>query len=463
MTFTKKELLGVSVISLVATIIFYGRFVDNFFSFDDFKYLENFSRGPVDVILGYNTMRVISNLSWWPIYAVSGLDPVGFNLFGMIMHSANALLVYLFLSRLFADKAYGIFGCAFFLVNAVGCDAIFWKATSSSLISLFFYLATLNAYVSYRRQRTRNYYVLSLGLFLLAMFSKEEAASLPFMILLIELVFGEGLKDGKRIVCRVAPFAVVILFYLSVNGVVFNYLMHGVAEPAKFFKFRPLHSLLTGWSVFFLAPQGFLKPSDPLIYVTAAAIVLSFFWVRDKRFLYFGYGWIFFAFLPQSFTTLGQLEPKYICNSISRYLYITSIGSSIVLAAMVVRLREKLPLRACYAASVVIVSCFVWLNYERVQARGKEWRETGEPVAHFLKAVKGAIPEFPPNSYVFVENAPTGRAFVQQSLRAFYGNPGITWIVDPSTYSRKPDENAFFIKCNWGDEGRVDLEVYRIQ
>jgi len=462
MKFTRLELLLVALIAAVTVAIVYGGFTHNYFVFDDFKYLENFSEGPLAVLLGYNSLRLVSNLSWWPLHAVAGFDPFLYNVWALMLHGANTVLLYLFVARFFRDRSYGALAGFLFLVNAVGCDAVFWKATSSSLINLFFYLITLNAYLLYREKNSRGYRLLSVGAFLLAIFSKEEAASLPFVILVIELLYFGGRDDIRGTVRRVVPYVTVILLYLAVSAVTFALLVHGEAEPAKFFEFRPLHSLFACWTVFFLPPQGIIRTADSANFITAAGMLLSFFWVRDKKILWFGYGWIFFAFLPQSLTALGQYDPRLICNSISRYLYITSIGSSLVIAALLVQLREKFSVRVFYPAALIFLALFASVNYDRIQERGYEWRDEGAPMELFLKAMKKVMPEFPPHSIVFVENKRAGRAFVQQGLRAYYRNPDITWLADPGSYIRRPEDNVFLIVCRLKNDGGIDVRVERI-
>jgi hypothetical protein len=462
----RKELLFFSTASVVAAFIYYGRFLHNFFVGDDYKYIENIFHGPLDVMFDYymrsgvlREMRIISNSLWWPLYSISGFDPFIYNLFSLILHSANAVLIYLFLSRLLKDRGYAVLGGILFLFSAAGCDAVFWKAASSSLISLLFYLSTLYTYVAYRQKGSRIYFTLSILFFLLAMFSKEEAASLPLMLILIEMVFFGGVS-GRVVLRRVAPYAAVVLFYILMDMVVFNYLLHTQAGLPKNFKFRPLYTLFGGWAVFFLPPQGILKMSDPAIYLTALGVILSFSWVKDKKVLYFGYGWIFISFLPQSLTGLGQFEPEGMSSSISRYLYITSIGSSIILAAVILRLRERLPAKICYPAAAVILSLFVLLNYGRVQARGGQWRDQGVMMKEFLYSIKKKIPDFPPDSYIIVIDAPEGRSFIQQALRAFYKRTDISWVFNTAEYTRKPGESAFLVVCNWRYDGGVDLAVY---
>jgi hypothetical protein len=457
---TDYKLISVcSLVAFVVSFVFYYKFLDNFFVYDDFKYIENMFNSPLSVVLGYGNLRVVSNAVWWPLYALSGLNPFIYNLFGVVMHTANAVLLGMFLMRLIKDKYLAIICGAIFLINSVGCDALFWKAANNTLINVFWYLITLYLYVLYRQEGLKKYFLLSATTFVLAMFSKEDAASMPFIILLLELVFFDGLKDKKGTIVKVIPYVAIILVYIFAGKLIFNFILHTSVEHAKFFKIRPLHSIFAGWSVFFLSPQGDLTLKNPAIYLTALGIILSFFWVKNKRLLYFGYGWIFLAFLPQSFTTLGQFDPKYIFNSISRYLYITSIGSSIILGAVLISVRERFTSKVFYCVIVIFFTFFIVLNYKAIQTRGAQWRDDGEPTALFLRTIKKEIPSFPPNTYIYVVDAPTGRAYVQQSLRAFYGNLGITWIVDPNSYKLKKGETAYVVVCSWKDNGTLDLDI----
>lgn len=455
----KKELIIFAVVALITTFSYYGPFINNFFAYDDYKYLENFAGNFSDVLLGYNTLRIVSNLAWWPLYHLSGLDPAGYASFGIVLSATNAVLLYIFLTQLLNDKFFSFLAGLFFVFNSVGADAILWKATNSSLISLFFYLGALNAYLAYRRKNSHVYWATSIGLYLLAIFSKEEAASLPFILVLMEFIFLGGWRDKKGTALRIAPYVAVIFLYAMSNWLVFNYLLQSHSEPAKLFKFRPLHTLFSGWSVFFLSPEGTgISPTNPAIYLTAIGIFLSFFWVRDKRLLFFGFGWIFFTFLPQSLTILGQLEPRELCNSISRYLYITSIGSAIVLTAITVRFKEKFSTKIFFAIAVLVLAVYIPLNYKRAQLRGNELRVIWEPMKSFMHTVKTIMPNFPPNSYIFVTNPEYGRSFTQQALRALYKNNDINWIYDLN-FIPQSGQRAFLINCTNTSNGKVNVSI----
>ena len=428
------------VVAIIAAVCYYWRFLDNFFAYDDFKYLENMYSGWSDVLIGYGSLRLISNLSWWPLFEICGFDPFGYNLFALIIFTLNAILLYFLLVRLLPDRVTAFLAAAFFVTGSAGVDAVFWKATDSSLISLFFYLSSLICYTDYRRSGERRRYFLSIALFFAAMFSKEEAASLPFMVALIDIFFFEGLREKRRLILRLLPFCAVVLFYLMANAFVFNYLLGGRAEPQKLFSFRPLHSLAGGFTVFFLSPDGFLRLNSSSVYMTALFMGLSLMVKPTRRLLVFGYLWIFLAFLPQSFTILGQFQPRVIVNSISRYLYITSIGSSVVFAAVLAGMRGVIPSRWWYVMAGMVLLLFVRVHYPEVRVRGQEWQSQGADVREFIAEVKQVMPSFPAPCQVHVVNAPTGRAFVQQAMRAFYGNPQIHWVnsVEEATEEKGP-------------------------
>lgn len=444
-------------IALIVACAYYGQFLDNFFAFDDFKYLENMYREWQDVALGYGSLRLVSNFVWWPLFEMCGFDPFCYNLFALILFTANGILLYFLLLRLLPDRTTSFLAATFFITGSAGADAIFWKSTNSSLISLFFYLASLICYVEFRRGGGRTRYFAALGLFLAAMFSKEEAASLPLTAALIDVMFLGGKEDMSRMARRLVPFCAIVGFYLAANALVFNYLLGGHAEPEKLFLFRPVYSVLGGGAAFFLGPDGFLRPSSPPVYLTALFLILCSFLKESRRLLIFGCLWVILAFLPESLTRLGQLEPRVIVNSISRYLYITSIGSSVVFAAVLAGLRKWVPKGVWYGVAAGMLCLFVAVHYPQVRVRGEEWQTAGTDVVGFLSETVKVLPALPSPSYVHVINRPTGRAFMQQALRAIYGNPDIQYVDDVVVAKNEDKKPLYVIRYLPGSEQPVEV------
>jgi hypothetical protein len=458
------------VVAAGITFFYYKDFLYNFFAYDDYRYIENTFHGPGAVILGYSSLRVISNIVWWPLYMIFGHDPSGYNLFSILLYFINSILLYRLLQKKFNNEVFSFLAGSLFVASGVCADVVFWKAGGiSALINVFFCLLSLHEYIKYNEDNDRKSYLLSLAFFLLAVLSKEEAASLPFIILSLELFFFDGLKDKKKTFKRILPFFVLVAFYLILNHIVFRYWLNIPNENFRFFKVRPLYSLFGWGTVFFLNPGGFLKLNDPRIYVTGAFILTSFFFVKEKRILIFGYLWIFFTFLPQSTTTLGQFEPRNIFNSISRYLYFPCAGASIVIALVILRFRDFMAKKYFYALSAVFISFFIWINYNRVHARGEQWQNETWAVEKFLYILKSKQPKFPENSYVQVYLSPPqgevpfqfhGRSYIQQSLRAFYQNTKIFWVNDWNDIKLTEKDSAFVI-IYYGPNYGVEIKIVR--
>ncbi|SNB44987.1 hypothetical protein [Geobacter sp. DSM 9736] len=447
--------------AVAIALLYYGRFLDNFFTFDDFKYLENMYRTRADVLIGYGSLRLLSNASWWPLFALSGFDPLGYNLFALILFTANAILLYVLLLRLIRDRQTAFLAAAFFVAGSVGADAIFWKATNSSLISLFFYLGSLILYVESRRDGSTGKFVTAFLLFAAAMFSKEEAASLPLVAAMVDILFLDGWRDRRGLAKRFTILSTVVFLYLAGNALVFNYLLNGQAEPQKLFRLRPLYSFLGGGTAFYLHPDGFIRVNSLPVYLTVLLIPVSFLIVRDRRLLLFGYLWVFLAFLPQSLTGLGQFEPRVIVNSVSRYLYITSIGSSIVFASILMRGRGILPKRWWYLLCAAVLVIFVFFHYQRVKVRGELWMKYGNDMKEFVAEMKRVVPALSGKCHVHVVNGPGGRAFIQQALRAFYANPEIYWIDDPEQTGVPAGEPVFVVLYQVRPED--PLQVFQVR
>jgi len=443
-------------LALGISFLLFARFIDNFFCYDDFRYIENNFHDLVRILLGYNALRVVSNVVWAPMYGLFGFNPVGYTLVNITLYALNAVLVFYFIQVVFKNRTVAFFSGLFFVLSAVGSDVIFWKCVINSLLCLCFYLLTLITYVRFRESGNRKFLLLSLGCYCFAMFSKEEAASLPAIILMLEFLFLSGGLLNRNVWMRILPYCGIIVTYLLLNKVVFSWLALAPAELAKLYQIRPLYSLVGGFCAFFLSPSGVLRDINPLAWFAGIAVPASLFLVKDKKLLLLVLGWVIFTFVPQSLSSLGQFEPKYLANSIGRYLYIVSIGPALMYAALLADLKERLNRKTFCLVAVLIIATFGWINYENVQQRGQQWKSEAAPIALYLSTLRNFMPSFPPNSYVYVDYPPTGRAYVQQSMRAYYRTPSITWIMDPQSFRCKPGDRAFLINVFWEGPTKIN-------
>ncbi|MDP8212361.1 MAG: tetratricopeptide repeat protein [Candidatus Zapsychrus exili] len=122
---------------------------------------------------------------FWIIKQLFGLKLFAFHLASVILHALNAILVWLILRYL---KVKGSFlASLIFAVHPVCVESVAWIMELKNVLYVFFYLFSCLMYLlSYDAKKNKFLlYLLSLVLFIYALFSKTIACSMPIVILLI--------------------------------------------------------------------------------------------------------------------------------------------------------------------------------------------------------------------------------------------------------------------------------------
>lgn len=427
----KRDLITVIFIAGIVSFFYYGPFLDNYFVWDDFWMLENYYKGNLkDFLFGFADLRIFGNLILWLNCVVSEQNPVSYSLIRIAAHTANSAMLFLLIQSLSNNRLLSIFTAIIFAASAVGCDAIYWKDAFLTVTGLFFYILILYLYVEGKKRNNRFFQSMALFVFLLAMFNKEEIASVPFMIIFIEMLF---FRDGAGLIPklkRLFPYLLVIVIYIVLSISVSRFLNLQQEQFDRFLSFRPLHMMFSGFASFFISPDGFLDWKNPSIYITASLILFYFILIKDRRMLLFGIVWASLTFIPQSLTGGTGYDPTYLFNSISRHLYLPSVGPAIVFSVILLAIKERFTRQIFVVTTALFFAVFILLNYERANMRGQEWQEMGMIMKGYLYSLKEIQPTLPENTYIRILNGPGGRSYGQRALRGFYRNPKIYWADD---------------------------------
>jgi protein O-mannosyl-transferase len=134
--------------------------------------------------------------SFWLEYQLWGEDTAGYHIVNMILHASSALLLWRLLILLAVPGA--ALAALIFLMHPVNVESVAWVTERKNVLSGLFYLASLTFYLKFLQiedlpsppkkkapQNKKLFYILSLTLFLLALFSKTVTVTLPAVILLI--------------------------------------------------------------------------------------------------------------------------------------------------------------------------------------------------------------------------------------------------------------------------------------
>lgn len=255
--------------------------------------------------------RPIANISFALNYLAGGYDVKGYHLVNILIHVANGVLVYfLALVLLRRDRAIthrpsvpdrrlrlaALFAAAVFIAHPLQIQAVTYIVQRMTSMSTMFYLMSLLLYLLGRQREDRSgrsvFWLTALVAWLLALGSKEIAATLPVVIVLIEYFFFRdplkawpGIHPGYLLFALTATAGVVLLYLGTEPAVI-------IAEQYAGLDMTPGERLLTELRVlvFYLSLMVFPYPghlslehtfsishslTDPITTLMAAAMLIA--------------------------------------------------------------------------------------------------------------------------------------------------------------------------------------------
>jgi len=205
---TRAKVL-ICIFLIVATFCIYSQVQDHeFINFDDDVYVTESSLVQAG-LTNENIIRVFTTThfgGWTPITSISymldyqlyGLNPKGFLLTNLFFHIANSLLLFLILFRMTGAIWQSAFVAVVFALHPLNVESVAWVAERKNVLSTFFLLLTIWAYIRYAEKPTIKSYGLVFLLFAFGLMSKSMLVTLPFVLLLLDYWPLERFKLGRR-------------------------------------------------------------------------------------------------------------------------------------------------------------------------------------------------------------------------------------------------------------------------
>jgi tetratricopeptide (TPR) repeat protein len=119
----------------------------------------------------------------WQLY---GPNPLGFHITNVLLHAANAVLLFFALRSLTGAVGRSAVVAAFFAVHPLHVESVAWVAERKDVLSTLFWMLTLWAYSAYAAQPGGGRYLLTLVLFALGLMAKPMLVTLPCVLLLLD-------------------------------------------------------------------------------------------------------------------------------------------------------------------------------------------------------------------------------------------------------------------------------------
>lgn len=394
-----RQLLALLCLA-VATVIVYLPSLGAPWYFDDYPgivYNEQ-SQSIVYILQHLWTPRAPALLSFALNSAIFGLQPGSFHAVNLIIHLLTCGVVYLCLKRVFANSYWTLCATAIFALHPLQTQAVSYIVQRSTSLSALFLFSALYFYARACDARTEGHqfhdrehlspYLLCLGCGILAIMTKQNAATLPLLLILFERFFLPGnndfsLKTLAHKLLYLSPLLLPTVLYAT--SMLLMPLLGGEEwrNVSSFVALRvgetttPATYLWTEFSVFWLYFRLLLLPIHQVLDygypITQSLLGLkpllslggllalwgAAFAVRKKvpELLFFLF-WFFTALLVES--SVIPLDPAF-----EHRLYVPMFGFAILVCTLLKRLQTRPYLVAGLA--LVMVSTLAILSYGRNQ------------------------------------------------------------------------------------------------
>jgi protein O-mannosyl-transferase len=337
--------------------------------------------------------------SFWLEWRLWGANATGYHVTNVLLHTANAILLWCMLVRLKIPGAK--LAAAIFALHPVNVASVAWIAERKNTLAMFFFMWTLLCYLKFDDTKLYRWYWVSIGAFALALLSKTAAAPLP--LVLIGVGWWRHRRVGwKDIFQSMAFFGLAgLLALITIWFQYHNAISHDIVRMDGFWSRLAIAGQAV-WFYFYKAvfpiglvpvyPRWHIGAVSIFSFVPALLLAVAFFLFWRYRATWgkaplFGLGYSVVMFLP----VLGFLNIYFFRYSLvaDHYQYFAIIGIiTLAAAGMMITLDrfKKLKIFFC-GALLLLLGVLTWRQVKIYHNAETLWEATlaGNPdcaVAH---------------------------------------------------------------------------------
>ncbi len=263
--FNVRESLLILAIVTWVVVSFLPALTNDFVDYDDdANFINNLSyRGlsPTHLKWMFTTFLYgpYQPLSWLTLgfdYVIWGMNPMGYHLTNLVLHSANAVLFYYLLVAIFRTRttlthsmsSLGIrvactVGALFFAIHPLRVESVAWATERRDVLSGLFFLLTILTYLRMAESGLSSrskWYLLSCFFFLLALMSKATAMTLPVALLILDIYPLKRLALGRQRMASLKQLALEKIPFFILSGIFAGLAIYGQRQVGAAVSFSKL-------------------------------------------------------------------------------------------------------------------------------------------------------------------------------------------------------------------------------
>ncbi len=435
---TKLHLLILCLISFV-TLITYHPLLQTGLWADDYIFLERAGRmGFVEYMSQPSDLRAspmgairrpLFGLALWLEYNFFGSNVNGYHIVNLVVHTLNCIMLFWLLYKVSRRHWLAMTASLIYATLPLYSFAVFWVSDFSELAATFFYLVALYLWFVYVQKKQKQFYILTLFCFLLALGIKETAVTIPVSLFLLDSLIISRHFDVFGWTRRYILFVLISLLYLLQYSPASHVASKELIILENFKRYLTLGLFPWSSDTWVMGIEAWII----LIPLSLVFVYLVFF-RRDANLGFLG--------LELVVLTIPFL-PLWLD---SRFLYLPSVISAIFISAVLEKVRQRASLGSwTKVLFAFILGLIVVFDSQKVALASSNYAGMVRQNRQVLRQIIQLRPEFPKGSYLYLVNPPIPADFLSGMFFLQYGE-GIRVASDQShQYARWNDFSVAYL------------------
>ena len=395
----------ISLFLIISTAFIYWPVTHHtFVNYDDQDYITENShvQGGLSLDGMVWSLFTIHASNWHPLTWIShmldvqlfGMDPGRHHLISLLFHIINTLLLFHVLKKSTGDIWPSALVAALFALHPLHVESVAWAAERKDVLSSFFWMLTMVAYIRYVERSSSLRYLLVLVFFALGLMAKPILVTLPFVLLLTDYwPLGRMINISAGFRSFFEKIPMLILSALSCAMTIYAQQGSGAIKQLEVYPFsiriaNAAVSYVTymtkmiwpqNMTVFYPHPGHTLSAWQVLYSTLIILTISSMVWVCHRKYPHLLVGWLWYLGTLIPMIGLVQVGAQAFAD---RYTYVPLIG-------LFVMISWSIPLKRIRPA-ILIPIMVVLISALLLQSRSqvKHWRGDMALFKHMLKVTE---------------------------------------------------------------------------
>jgi tetratricopeptide (TPR) repeat protein len=365
-----------------------------------------------------------------------GLNPGLHHFSSVILHCINAVLIFFIFYQLTGELWQSVFVAALFAVHPLNVESVAWISERKNVLSTFFWLLTMLAYIYYAKYPGYLRYLLVVFPFIIGLLTKPMLVTLPCALLLIDfwplrrlnILHPDNTKNHftptsiKKLLLEKLPLLFLSLLSICISVLSIHITRQIIPEKAVPLTLRLQNAIVSYvkyigkilWphdlAAFYPFPD-FIPIWQPIIATLILLVISIGALILVKKAPYLLIGWLWF--LGTLFPVIGISQHALWPELADRWVYIPQIGIFIILAWGGSAIFSKLRYRIIILLSIATMLIAIFAVLSRKQL--SYWQDSKTLFQHAVY-----VTENNPIAYFNLGAALASDGQIDQAINHYY-------------------------------------------